>query len=123
VAVTAPEFVPARVVVVATVRCSLGAVSRPDVAKLIESEPVAPTADPVTEPPVPVVIAGETILPFMAIVPLLVAVLLIDATVHVPFGAVCAMADDAEINADVISSASREVLFKVILRSFVEIIT
>jgi hypothetical protein len=33
------------------------------------------------------------------------------------------MADDAEINADVISSASREVLFKVILRSFVEIIT
>jgi hypothetical protein len=59
----------------------------------------------------------------MAIVPLLVAVLLIDATVHVPFGAVCAMAVDAEINADVISSASREVLFKVILRSFVEIIT
>jgi hypothetical protein len=58
----------------------------------------------------------------MAIVPLLVALLLTDATVHVPFGAVCAMADDAEISADVISSAKREVLFKVIFSLFVEII-
>ena len=114
-AVTAPVLVPARVVVVVTTRDSLGAVLRPDVAKLIESEPDAPTAEPEIEPPVPVVIDGEVIPPVMAIVPLLVDKLLTDATVHVPFGAVCAMADDAEISADVISSAKREVLFKVIL--------
>jgi hypothetical protein len=122
VAVTAPVLVPARVVVVVTTRDSLGAVLTPDVAKLIESEPDAPTAEPEIEPPVPVVIDGEVIPPVMAIVPLLVALLLTDATVHVPFGAVCAMADDAEISADVISSAKREVLFKVIFSLFVEII-
>jgi hypothetical protein len=80
-------------------------------------------AEPETEPPVPPLIVAAVMVPLLLIVPLLVAALLIDATVHVPFGAVWAMADDAEISADVISSANREVLFKVIFITSVEIIT
>jgi hypothetical protein len=123
VPVTPPELVPVSVVVLVTVRCSLGAALRPDVAKLTESEPDAPMAEPETEPPVPPLIVAAVMVPLLLIVPLLVAALLIDATVHVPFGAVWAMADDAEISADVISSANREVLFKVIFITSVEIIT
>ena len=118
---TPPELVPVSVVVPVTVRCSLGAVLVPDVAKLTESEPDAPTAEPEIEPPVPTVIVAEVMVPLLPIVPLLVAELFIDATVHVPFGAVCAIAEDTEISADVISKASREVLFKVIFRNSVEI--
>jgi hypothetical protein len=121
--VTPPELVPVSVVAPVTVRCSLGPALTPDVAKLTESEPDAPMAEPEIEPPVPAVIVAAVIPPVMAIVPLLVDELLTDATVHVPFGAVCAMADDAEISADVISSAKREVLFKVIFITSVEVIT
>ena len=120
VPVTPPELLPCSVVVPVTVRCSLGAEEAPftplvpDVAKLTESEPDAPTAEPEIEPPVPAVIVAEVMVPLLPIVPLLVAELFIDATVHVPFGAVWAMDEDAEIIADVTSNASREVLFKVI---------
>ena len=107
VPVTPPELVPVSVVVPVTVRCSLGAVLMPDVAKLTESEPDAPTAEPEIEPPVPTVIVAEVMVPLLAIVPLLVAALFIDATVHVPFGAVWAMDEDAEIIADVTSNARR----------------
>ena len=121
VPVTPPELVPVSVVVPVTVRCSLGAVLMPDVAKLTESEPDAPTAEPEIEPPVPAVIVAEVMVPLLPIVPLLVAELLIDATVHVPFGAVWAMDEDAENIADDTSNASREVLFKVIFSNSVEI--
>ena len=104
---TPPELVPVSVVVPVTVRCSLGAVLVPDVAKLTESEPDAPTAEPEIEPPVPAVIVAEVMVPLLPIVPLLVAALFIDATVHVPFGAVWAMDEDAEIIADVTSNARR----------------
>ena len=107
VPVTPPELVPDRFVAPVTVRCSLGAVLAPDVAKLTESEPDAPTAEPEIEPPVPPVIVAAVMVPLLPIVPLLVAALPIDATVHVPFGAVWAMDEDAEIIADVTSNARR----------------
>jgi hypothetical protein len=119
-----PVLVPVNVVVPLTTRDSLGAAEVPDVAKLTESELEAPTAEPEMDPPVLVPMDAETMSPDRPIAaPVLVALLPIEATVHVPFGAVCAMADDAEISADVISSAKREVLFKVIVIPSVEIIT
>jgi hypothetical protein len=106
--VTAPVLVPVKVVVPLTTRDSLGAADVPDVAKLIESELEAPTAEPEIDPPVLVPMDAETMSPVSAIAALvLVAVLAIDATVHVPFGAVWATDADAEIKADVTSNANR----------------
>jgi hypothetical protein len=119
VPVTPPELVPVSVVAPVTVRCSLGAALRPDVAKLTESEPDAPMAEPEIEPPVPAVIVAAVMVPLLPIVPLLVAALLIDATVHVPFGAVWAMDEDAEIIADVTSNAKRVFLLIMIFFHFV----
>jgi hypothetical protein len=113
-----PLLVPVSVVAPVTVRCSLGAALRPDVAKLTESEPDAPMAEPETEPPVPPEIAAEVMVPLLRIVPLLVAPLLIDATVHVPSGAVWAMDEDAEIIADVTSNARRVFLLIMAFSSF-----
>ena len=108
VLVTAPPvLVPDSAVFPETVRTSLGAVLTPDVTKLTESEPDAPTAEPEIEPPVPAVIVGAVMAPLLRIVPVLVAALLIDAIVHVPSGAVCATDEDAEIIADVTSNARR----------------
>ena len=109
VADTAAALVPVTVVVPLTTRDSLGAAEVPDVAKLTESELEAPTAEPEMEPPVLVPMDAETISPVSEITPpvLLVALLAIDATVHVPFGAVWATDADAEIKADVTSNANR----------------
>jgi fumarate reductase subunit D len=108
VAVIAPVLVPVKVVVPLTTRDSLGGAEVPDVAKLIESELEAPTAEPEIDPPVLVPMDAETMSPVRPIAaPVLVAVLAIDATVHVPFGAVWATDADAEIKADVTSNANR----------------
>ena len=108
---TAAELFPSKVVVVPTVRASEGAISVPDETQLTESELEAPTAEPEMLPPMPVVIVGVEMLPFNRIKPVvLVAVLLIDVTFQLPFGAVWAMDEDAEIIADETSNAKRAFL-------------